>query len=287
MGCSSTGSAGGEPQPMESNSKEFDYCFRQDEISYIKKAKKNREEGVKNEEEGGEEGGEEEERAEIKKDAIFNIYKKIELDVSKNVLKEYLVLYIPEEYTKDTITYTFLPAYRSIFSQIEKLGSENKYLKYGKKNNDTKAVTKFECVPEPEIVDSYKCSIEFKLTEKDKQTKLVTIEFLDETADVYDIEVEDNHNFALDAGVFVHNSKDISDSVCGAMFNASKHAEEFAYDYGETAEEILKINTGELIDDRQQLTLDLENELQKMYQERNKQQSLDDDYDASKRSHYD
>ena len=177
MGCSSTGSAGGEPQPMESNSKEFDYCFRQDEISYIKKAKKNREEGVKNEEEGGEEGGEEEERAEIKKDAIFNIYKKIELDVSKNVLKEYLVLYIPEEYTKDTITYTFLPAYRSIFSQIEKLGNENKYLKYGKINNDSKAITKFECVPEPEIVDSYKCSIEFKLTEKDKQIKLVTIEF--------------------------------------------------------------------------------------------------------------
>ncbi len=29
------------------------------------------------------------------------------------------------------------------------------------------------------------------------------------------------------------NSKDISDAVCGAIFEASKHAEEYAYDYGE------------------------------------------------------
>ena len=180
MGCSSTGSEGGDP--MESNSKEFDYCFRRDEISFIKKAKKEREEGIKNEEEGGEGGREEEEeveRAEIKKDAIFNIYKKIELDFSKKekILKEYLVLYIPEEYTKDTITYVFLPAYHSISSVIEKLSNENKYLKYAKINNDSKAITKFESVRDPEIENRYQCSIEFKITEKDKQTKLVTIEF--------------------------------------------------------------------------------------------------------------
>ena len=76
MGCSSTGSEGGEP--MESNSKEFDYCFRRDEISFIKKAKKEREEGIKNEEEGGEGGREEEEveRAEIKKDARTRFFQK-------------------------------------------------------------------------------------------------------------------------------------------------------------------------------------------------------------------
>ena len=176
MGCSSN--EGEKPQSAESNSKEFDYCFREDEIAYIKKAKKEREEGVKNEGEGREEGEEEEERPEIRGDVICNIYKKIELDFSKKdkVLKEYLVLYIPDSYTKDTITYVFYPAYKSIDSQIEKLGNENKYLKYGKINNDQKAITKFECIPEPEILDSYKCSIEFKLTPKDKEKKLITIE---------------------------------------------------------------------------------------------------------------
>ncbi len=33
-----------------------------------------------------------------------------------------------------------------------------------------------------------------------------SVEFLDETADVYDLEVPGTHNFALEAGVFVHNS---------------------------------------------------------------------------------
>ena len=75
--------------------------------------------------------------------------------------------------------------------------------------------------------------------------KLVTIEFIDKTADVYDIEVADNHNFALGAGIFVHNSKDQADAVCGSIFNASKYAAEFAYTYGETAETILRINMGE------------------------------------------
>lgn len=44
---------------------------------------------------------------------------------------------------------------------------------------------------------------------------------IDESADVYDIEVENNHNFLLEAGVFIHNSKDEADSLCGAMYNAS------------------------------------------------------------------
>lgn len=38
-------------------------------------------------------------------------------------------------------------------------------------------------------------------------------------ADVWDIEVEDTNNFALTSGVFVHNSKDLSDALCGAVYN--------------------------------------------------------------------
>ena len=43
---------------------------------------------------------------------------------------------------------------------------------------------------------------------------------------VYDLEIEDNHNFALAAGVFVHNSKDMSDSLAGALYNATLHKQE-------------------------------------------------------------
>ena len=97
-----------------------------------------------------------------------------------------------------------------------------------------------------------------------KNHKVVSIEFIDKCEDVYDIEVADNHNFALAAGIFVHNSKDVCDAVCGATFNASKHAEEFAYEYGETAEEFLKLNTLGDYDDVKQLTLDMEEELKKV-----------------------
>lgn len=46
---------------------------------------------------------------------------------------------------------------------------------------------------------------------------------LDKGVPVYDLEVDDFHNFALSAGVFVHNSKDLADAVCGAIFNAIAH----------------------------------------------------------------
>ena len=101
-----------------------------------------------------------------------------------------------------------------------------------------------------------------------KNHKVVSIEYLDKKADVYDIEVADNHNFALACGVFVHNCKDIADATCGAIYNASKHAEEFAYDYGEQLEDVLRINGDSKEDDVKQLTIDLENELLEMGQKR-------------------
>src|SRR5207237_1190856 len=47
-----------------------------------------------------------------------------------------------------------------------------------------------------------------RLREAAKQInhEVVSVEMLEETADVYDLTVEDYHNFALEAGVFVHNS---------------------------------------------------------------------------------
>lgn len=46
--------------------------------------------------------------------------------------------------------------------------------------------------------------------------------FLSECIPVYDIEVPKYNNFLLANGLIVHNSKDESDSLCGAIFNASK-----------------------------------------------------------------
>lgn len=45
----------------------------------------------------------------------------------------------------------------------------------------------------------------------------------DKVEDVYDISVAGTPNFALAAGVFVHNSKDLADSLAGAVWNAMKH----------------------------------------------------------------
>jgi len=48
--------------------------------------------------------------------------------------------------------------------------------------------------------------------------------------EVWDIEVEKYHNFALNAGVFVHNSKDVADALAGAVWNAITNQEESLVD---------------------------------------------------------
>lgn len=60
--------------------------------------------------------------------------------------------------------------------------------------------------------------------------KVVSVEIIDCVENVYDIEVVDNHNFALTSGVFVHNSKDGSDSLAGAIWNASLYKDEYVMD---------------------------------------------------------
>lgn len=50
--------------------------------------------------------------------------------------------------------------------------------------------------------------------------QVVDVRFIHMPCRVYDLEIVDNHNFALDAGVFVHNSKDTADSLAGATWNA-------------------------------------------------------------------
>ena len=78
----------------------------------------------------------------------------------------------------------------------------------------------------------------------DKNHKVLSVRYIHKPCRVYDLEIEDNHNFALASGVFVHNSKDMADSLAGALFNAS-------------------INKQSLIDSRELLesALDINNEI--------------------------
>lgn len=52
-----------------------------------------------------------------------------------------------------------------------------------------------------------------------RQKRVVSLE---ESVSVFDLEVPKFSNFLLSAGVVVHNSKDVSDSLSGAVWNASK-----------------------------------------------------------------
>lgn len=101
---------------------------------------------------------------------------------------------------------------------------------------------------------------------KIKNHKIAYVEFLNELADVYDITVQDNHNFALDAGVFVHNSKDQSDAVTGALYNASQNIEQFTFEYGEDLDSILTMNQAnpDTPIARQQISVAFEQELQNL-----------------------
>lgn len=108
-----------------------------------------------------------------------------------------------------------------------------------------------------------------------KNHKVARVRVLDYTEDVYDITVEDNHNFALDAGVFVHNSKDQADAVCGALCNASNHAEEFDFEFGDRIDTMVDVST-EVSPEMQQkqLTIDFENELKKVQSDFSNSMSL-------------
>lgn len=60
--------------------------------------------------------------------------------------------------------------------------------------------------------------------------------------DVYDLTIEDTPNFALDAGVFVHNSKDIADSLAGALYNAMQHEKDIKLGGEDLIESVVEEN---------------------------------------------
>lgn len=66
-----------------------------------------------------------------------------------------------------------------------------------------------------------------KMCDNNHKVRAVIPVKLDEPVPVYDLEVDDYHNFALSGGVFVHNSKDLADAVAGAVHNAVAYTPRF------------------------------------------------------------
>ena len=64
------------------------------------------------------------------------------------------------------------------------------------------------------------------------------------------------------------NSKDVCDALCGAVWNASQHAEEYDFEYGENLDTIIDVSDdSEFTDNRQQVVISFEEELKKATQE--------------------
>ena len=72
------------------------------------------------------------------------------------------------------------------------------------------------------------------------------------------MEVPETHNFLLECGVFVHNSKDMSDSLAGALWNATLHKQSLI-DGLELLESALGVNDS--VDPQQEFISDLQNSL--------------------------
>lgn len=62
-----------------------------------------------------------------------------------------------------------------------------------------------------------------------------------------------------------YGSKDSADAVCGALYNASKHAEEFAFEYGETLDTIIQVSGESSYSAQKQIEVDFEQELQRAF----------------------
>ena len=153
MGCSSM-----NENEKSGKSKDFSYCFKESEISTINELKK------KKDEEG------------VAADSFSIIYKKLEIDLTKKeqIFKEYIVLYLPSNYNKESIAYDC----NLIFNYLDFEPKEVKKIpKYSKKNNNSRDIVKFEIeMKSDEYHTWYISMLEFKVTQEDKEKNLITIE---------------------------------------------------------------------------------------------------------------
>ena len=71
----------------------------------------------------------------------------------------------------------------------------------------------------------------------------------------------DNNSGKVDHSPSGINSKDSADAICGAVYNASQHADEFAYEYGEDIQNTLDVSNQSDAREKEQITVNFEDEL--------------------------
>lgn len=77
--------------------------------------------------------------------------------------------------------------------------------------------------------------------------------------------LERDNNGRIDHSPAGINSKDSADGLCGATYNASQYAEEFAYNYGESYEVMNAVTSSGQEYDKKQITVSFEDELKKSF----------------------
>ena len=130
---------------------------------------------------------------------------------------------------------------------LEQEGSLQGYDEYRREKNDPNVLTK-----ETTIEKFFEDEAELIEAVEAYNHSVVSVETLDETADVYDIEVPGTHNFALEAGVFVHNSaKQGRDPefqailpLRGKILNVEKHRLDRILENNEIRNLITAVGTG-------------------------------------------
>ena len=98
-------------------------------------------------------------------DNIFPLFRKVDINFTKKntEFKEYLVLYLKDNFNKEIVEYDYIPTI-SLMNCIEKTDAK-KYIKYAKVNNDSRAIISFEAKNDSEIEGNpIKIYLKFKLT---------------------------------------------------------------------------------------------------------------------------
>ena len=75
----------------------------------------------------------------------------------------------------------------------------------------------------------------------------------------------DNNSGKIDHSPSSINSKDMADALCGAVYNASQNAEQFAHDYGETLDAIVQTSSSSESNPTQ-INIDFEEELRRAFE---------------------
>lgn len=116
----------------------------------------------------------------------------------------------------------------------------------------------------------------FRTTIYDKRLEVYKTSLL--TEEVIGLEkLSDGHVDHTTSGI---NSKDISDAVCGSIFEASKHADQYAFDYGEDLDTTRQVSASSSYESiTNQISQEFQDELQKMFdpmRRRQDQNNIDD-----------